>query len=210
MVKQNFQIDIDDQSVSVLLNISKQSPHRRFYACILYIALGALGMCVLLFAPGKHGDPSMWHDLTSEPADSGMFVFGLGILIGTPLLIFLVQRRYIVFANPSDETLRCDRASLTVSRVRWLDFSNTQWDTRTYTLGEIENLRYKIIATSGGASIYGLRFRAGGETHRILPGLKPLDADKILKALKAFGVDIPDDPGFLKTVEMDAAGNWKL
>jgi hypothetical protein len=55
-------------------------------------------------------------------------------------------------------------------------------------------MRYQAIASARGVSIYGLRFNAGGRTERVLPGLKPREADKILKALKAFGADVPDDP----------------
>jgi hypothetical protein len=43
-------------------------------------------------------------------------------------------------------------------------------------------------------SIYGLRFKAGGKTWRILPWLKPADAERILLALKSFGTEVPDDP----------------
>jgi hypothetical protein len=73
---------------------------------------------------------------------------------------------------------------------------------------EIENLKYQAIASARGVSIYGLRFKAGGRTQRVLPGLKPRDADKILKALKAFGVDVPDDPKFLKKLAEDAEDHW--
>ena len=207
MADQNLQIDIDDQSVSVRLNISKYSPHRRFYACIFYIALLALGVCVLLFAPLVDGAPSMWHNLSTYPVNSGTPIVASVVLVGTPLLIFLLLRRYMVFANPSDETFRCDRTTVTVSRVRWLDFKNKHWDTRSYTLGEIRNLRYEAIAFAKNASIYGLRFSAGGKTQRVLPGLKPRGADKILKALKAFGVDITYDPKFLKELAEDEGDN---
>jgi hypothetical protein len=54
-----------------------------------------------------------------------------------------------------------------------------------------------------GGSIYGLRFLAGGKTQRVLPGITPRQADKILKALKAFGADVPDDPEFSKKLEED-------
>jgi len=208
MADPNLQIDIEDQSVSVRLDISKYSPHQRFYACIFYIALGALLICVLLFAPLLHGEPSMWRDLSTYPVDSGMFIVALAILFGTPLLMFLLLRRYMIFANPSDETFRCDRTALTISRLRWLDFSNTHWDTRSYTLGEIGNLRYQAIAYAKNASIYGLRFNAGGGTQRVLPGLNPRDADKILKALKAFGVDTTYDPKLLKILAEDAGDHW--
>jgi len=59
-------------------------------------------------------------------------------------------------------------------------------------------MRYQAIANAKGISIYGLSFIAGGRTLRVLPGLKPRQADKILKALKAFGADVPDDPTLSK------------
>jgi hypothetical protein len=208
MADQNLQIDIDDQSVSVRLDVSKYSPHRRFCVCIFYIALLALAVCVLLFAPLVDGAPSMWQDLSTYPVNSGTSILALVVLVGSPLLIFLLLRRYMVFAYPSDETFRCDRATVTVSRVRWFDFNNKHWDTRSYALGEIGNLRYEAIAEAKWVSIYGLRFSAGGGTQRVLPGLKPRDADKILKALKVFGVDIPDDPESLKKLAEDAEDHW--
>ena len=56
------------------------------------------------------------------------------------------------------------------------------------------NLLSLRFANARGISIYGLRFIARGRTRRVLPGLKPCEADKILKALKAFGTDVADDP----------------
>jgi hypothetical protein len=51
-----------------------------------------------------------------------------------------------------------------------------------------------VITRLRGYSIYGLRLDAGGKTQRVLPGLKPRDAEKLLTTLKAFGADVPDDP----------------
>jgi hypothetical protein len=204
MAEQKFQIDIDDRSVRVRLNVSEFSPHGRFYWCISFIALGALGMCGVLFLPGKHGNPSMWHDLSSSPVDSGNFMFGVALLLGMGLLMVLLLWRYTLSAYPSDETFQCDRSMLTVSKVRWLDFKNEHWDTRSYAVAEIATMRYRAIATARGMSIYGLRFIAGGRKQRVLPGLKPSEADKILKALKVLGVDVPDDPKLPKRLAEEA------
>jgi hypothetical protein len=51
-----------------------------------------------------------------------------------------------------------------------------------------------VLTRLRGYSIDGLRFDAGGKTQRILPNLKPRDAEKVLITLKALGADVPDDP----------------
>ena len=53
--------------------------------------------------------------------------------------------------------------------------------------------------------MYGIQFTAGGRTHRVLPGLKPREADKILKTLKSFGADVPDDPTLSKKLAEDTS-----
>lgn len=205
MAEPDFNVEINDQSVSVRLNVSGISPRGRFYACIFFIATLVLAMCGLLLLPGKHGGPSMWQDLSSHPVGSGGFIFPLVLLLSFPPLIVLVTWRYVVSAYPSDETFRCDRSTLTISKVRWLDIHNKKWDTRSYALTEIEKMGYQAIARAKGASIYGLRFMACGKTQRVLPGLKAREADKILQALKAFGVNVPDDPMLSRKLVEDAS-----
>jgi hypothetical protein len=195
MSEQQFFIEITDQSVEVRLEVSRNSPRIRFYASIFFFSmLGALVVCGLLFLPGKHGNPSMWRDLSSSPLDSSGFVVPLLILLAFPVLAILLLRRYIVSAYPSDETFHCDRSTLTVSRVRWLDIHNKHWDTRSYGLGDTANFRYQVLGRAKGASIYGLRFVAGGRKERVLPGLNPREAEKVLNAIKMLGADVPNDP----------------
>ena len=195
MPEPDFHVDINDRSVSVRLNVS---PRRRFYASIFFIAMLALMVCGLLFLSGKNGSPSMWHDLSSFPVNSGDFIVPLVILLSCVAFVVLLSWRYVVSAYPSDETFYCDGRTLTISKVRWLDIHNKHWDTCSYAVPEIVNMRYQAIARARGTSIYGLRFIAGGKTQRVLPGLKPREADKILKVLKSFGADVPDDPKLLK------------
>ena len=78
--------------------------------------------------------------------------------------------------------------------MRWFDIRDKHWDTRSYPVADVVNVRYQQIASARGTSIYGLRFIAEDRTQRVLPGLEARDADKILKALKVFGADVPDDP----------------
>lgn len=209
MAQQTFQIEIDDQLVSVRLNASDSSPHGRIYACIFFIAILIFVLCAVLFLPGKHGSASMWHNLSSNPVDSQDFIVQFVLLLSCPVLMVLLLWRYTMFAWPSDETFNCDRSTVSLSKVPWLDFGNKDWETRFYPLAEIEDIRYQAIASVRGASIYCLRFKTGDKTQRVLPGLKPHEADRVLKALKAFGADVPDDPRLTKKLaEEDADNHW--
>ena len=97
-------------------------------------------------------------------------------------------------AYPSDEVFRADRSSLRIFRVRWLDVHNKRWEERHFPLAEVREIRYRALARLRGASIYGLLFISDGEKCRVLPGLKPDDAEQILLALKSFGANVPDNP----------------
>jgi hypothetical protein len=108
--------------------------------------------------------------------------------------MFVLTKRYVRLAYASDETFRCDRSTLSIAKVRWLDFRDGHWDSSSFALAEVGEIRYRVLVALRGTAIYGLRLRAGGKALRILPWLKPADAERILLALKSFGADVPDDP----------------
>ncbi len=112
-------------------------------------------------------------------------------------------KRYVTLAYPSDETFRCDRSTLSIARVRWLDIRNSHWDRWSHSLSDVEGIQYRAIARLRVGSIYGLRFISGGKTRRVLPGLKPHDAEKILTALKALGADVLDNPVVSEKLKVD-------
>jgi hypothetical protein len=186
--QKEFEVEITSQSVKVRLNASMKSPHGRFYWAAFFVALWIAALCLLVFAKGKHGEPGMWHDFATYPVNTAGFILPLLILLGSSALMALISWRYVVMAYPSDEILCCDRSTLTISKVRWLDIHNKDWRTRSYPLREITGLKYQSVAISKGAAVYGLRFRAEGRSQRVLPGLGTHDAGKILKAVKSFGV----------------------
>jgi hypothetical protein len=205
MFEQQLSIEITDQAVTVRLDVSRSAPRTRFYASIFFIGFGALVMCGLLFLPRKRGNPNMWHSLSSSPVDSTAFFVPLILLLVFALVMVLLLWRYIVSAYPSDEIFQCDRSTLTLSKVRWLDIRNKHWNTSSYALADIVKFRYHVLGRAKGASIYGLRFIVRGKKQRVLPGLKPREAEKILEALKRFGADVPDDPTRLRKLEKDAS-----
>lgn len=90
MGEQNFDIDINDQSVDVRLYAVAGE---RFRAFVLLLGIGALLMCGLIFAPGRQGSPSMWHDLSSSPIDSGDFIVPISLLLSFPILMGFLLRR---------------------------------------------------------------------------------------------------------------------
>jgi len=126
----------------------------------------------------------MWHDRSAS------FVVALTF----PLLIFVLIKRYVRLAYAGDETFRCDRSTLSVARARWFDFGDSHWDSSSFALQEVREIKYRVLVAIRGMSIYGLSLRASGKTLRILPSLKAADAERLLLALKSFGADVPDDP----------------
>lgn len=198
MTSKEIQIDITENAVNVTLNVK---PRTRFYALAFFILFVALLFCFVLFTPGNHARPSMWHAMSRSAVGSPGFMYPIYMFLGIALFLFVLQRRYVLYAYPSAETFRCDHSGVTLSRVPWFDTSNTHWRTRTYSIGELEDVRYGVIAISKGASIYGLRFNTGIDAHRVLPGLAPRDAHRILQVLKAFGADVPDDPKLQRKLE---------
>ena len=81
---------------------------------------------------------------------------------------------------------------MTISKVPWLDVRNSHWVTHTYSLHDISQIRFGVIASAKGSSMRGLRFLASGKKQKVLPGLKAPEAKEILKALKALGADVAD------------------
>ncbi len=148
---------------------------------------------MLLFSPGKHGNPSMWHDLLSPSVTGpGTFTVAVLLLIGLPLLMYALCHGFVLASHPSDQRLHCNRSTLTISKVRWLDFQNNDWISRSYTLADISEIRYRRIASLRGTSIYGLHLIAEGARERVFPGLDRRTAKKILQALQVFGVKVQE------------------
>ena len=167
MPKKEFQLEITDQIAFVRLTVSGKT---RFFALAFFAGVSTLVLSAMLFLPGKQGRPSMWHDLSTSSVGSANFLIpSLLLLLGFPLLMVVLPRRYVVLAYPSDEIFRCDRSILSIAKVRWFDVHNNHWNTCSFPLAEVREIRYGAIAQLKGGSVYGLRFIAGGKTCRVLP-----------------------------------------
>jgi phosphoribosylformylglycinamidine (FGAM) synthase PurS component len=200
MAHNDFSISITDKVVDVRYTPSVSDPRGKLFGFIFIISTLVVLACALLFLPGKHGNPSMWHDLASAPTGSSGFlipVIGLMLFIG---LFGWQGFRYARAAWASDETFHCDREAITISRIPWLNFSNRIWRTYTYPLTEVSAIRFAVIASAKGRQSWGLRFRAHGRKW-VLPGLEAPEAKTILTGLKALGADVPDDPKLDKRIK---------
>lgn len=200
MAHSDFSISITDKAVDVCYTPSVSDPHGKLFGFIFIISTLVVLACAVLFLPGKHGNPSMWHDLVSVSMDSSRFltpVIGLALFIG---LCGWQGFRYARAAWASDETFHCDSEAITISRIPWLDFSNRTWRTYTYPLTEVSAIRFAVIASAKGRAFWGLRFRAHGRKW-VLPGLEAPEAKAILTGLKVLGADVPDDPKLDKRIK---------
>lgn len=199
MAHSDFSISITDRAVDVSYTPSASEPRGKLFGFLSIISMIVLMACGVLFLPGKHGNPSMWHDLTN--ASSGSFV--VFVTIGFFLFVGLVGWqgfRYARAAWASDETFHCDREAITIKRIPWLDFSNRTWRTYTYPLAEVSAIRFAVIASGKGRAFWGLRFLAHGRKWA-LPGLEAPEAKQILTGLRALGADAPDDPSLDKRIK---------
>ncbi len=190
MPSNDFNISIKPDSVEVELNPSASSPYAKLGGAIFSVSMVILVLCALLFLPGKHNQPGMWHDMSNASIDSSDFLVPLTILLLGGVFIGWMGFRWSAAAWPSDETLRCDHTTLTTSRVPYLNFRNRKWKKKSYLVSDIKNLRFAVYASAKGSSIYGLRFRSDDGGHKILPGLEAPEAKEILTALQHLGVDV--------------------
>jgi hypothetical protein len=199
MAHSDFSISISETAVDVSYTPSNSEPRGKLFGLIFTISMLVLMACGVLFLPGKHGNPSMWHDLTSDPPAS-LLLFILVVIVPLIGLFSWQGFRYARAAWASDETFHCDREGITIKRIPWLDFSNRTWRTYTYPLSEVSAIRFAVIASAKGRAFWGLRFRAHGRKWA-LPGLEAPEAKEILTGLKALGADVPDDPKLDKRIK---------
>jgi len=193
----DFTISINQVSAEVRLEPSSRSPHAKLGGALFVASMGIVALCVLLFLPRRDGH-SMWQYISNANIEFGSFLAGIQI-VGCGLLLWM-GFRWSAAAWPSDETLRCDHTTLTISHVPYLDFRNRTWKTTSYALRDIERFRFAVYASARGSSKYGFRFRANGKRHKTLPGLEAPEAQNILNALQAFGVDVVLDDKLQKKV----------
>lgn len=199
MAHTDFSISITNDAVDVGFTPSVREPRGKRFGFAFTISALILMACGVLFLPGKHGNPSMWHDLTSAPSSSSVIFVAIVIVPFIGLACWQAFR-YARAAWASDETFHCDREAIVIKRIPWLDFKNREWRTYTYPLPEVSAIRFAVIASAKGRAFWGLRFQAHGRRWA-LPGLEAPEAKEILTGLTALGADVPEDPNLEKRIK---------
>jgi hypothetical protein len=185
MAHSDFSISVTDKAVDVSYTPSATSPRGKLFGFLFTVGMTVLVTRALLFLPGKHGNPSMWQDLVSAPLGSAGFIAPIIFLSVGAALMGWQGSRYARAAWASDEKFHCDREAITISRIPWLNFSNSTWRTCTYPLTEVSAIRFAVIASAKNKSFWGLRFRAPARKWA-LPGLEAPEAKTILLGLEHF------------------------
>ena len=86
MAHNDFSISVSDKAVDVRYTPSVSDPRGKLFGFIFTICMLVVLACAVLFLPGKHGNPSMWHDLASAPLrSSGFWVPVIGLMLFTGL-----------------------------------------------------------------------------------------------------------------------------
>jgi hypothetical protein len=65
MAHSDFSISISDKALDVRYTPSVSDPRGKLFGFIFIISTLVVLACAVLLLPGKHGTPSMWHDLAS-------------------------------------------------------------------------------------------------------------------------------------------------
>jgi len=107
------------------------------------------------------------------------------------LLIFswmIFQLSRLLFGRR--EVLRCTNEDLSIIN---LDFGYA-WRRRTFLKPDIKGIEFAPLGFSKYGAVAGLRFNAAGKQIKLLRGLRPVEAQKILTKLSALGFDTGTDP----------------
>jgi hypothetical protein len=80
MAHSDFSISITDKAVDVTYTPSTSEPRGKLFGFVFIIATLVVLTCALLFLPGKHGNPSMWHDLTNASSGSSVVFIPIGLM----------------------------------------------------------------------------------------------------------------------------------
>ncbi|MGA3373102.1 MAG: hypothetical protein ABSC48_15195 [Terracidiphilus sp.] len=191
MRKSNYRIHVTADSVDVECDNPLGSPRSPRFFGVFVIADALALLCLPWFVHG-HGS-TMWVILTeSRPSDPGfvesVITAVLAMAIGILLLAWGIR-----YCLPFGERLHCDRSMLTWSKIRWISFRN-RWVTRSIPVSEIVRASYGIVYKSKG--VYGILLENGvdGEPWKLFWGIETPEANRILRGLKALGVNVYIDP----------------
>lgn len=147
----------------------------------------------LIFFTGKDGRAALWNFINFRWN-------GFSVLLAVIFIVFiwrLFQFSRQLFGG--EEILRCTRSELALSNI---DFGRV-WRRRSFAMADVKKMEFAVFGFLKFSKLYGLRFDVNGSRVEALRGLKAVEAQKILEALKNLGLDTIADPAMRMAVEME-------
>jgi hypothetical protein len=192
----NYRIQVAADSVEVECDDPYQSTRTsRFLfgglniACALFLLYGSC------FAHGRN--PSLWMMLADSRPGSPGFAFHVIDAVFVVLLVLLFLLVGIRYFLPFGERLRCDRSTLTWSKIPWMSLGN-RWVTHSIPLPEAVRASYGIVYKSKG--VYGIVLDTYDEAWKLFWGIESPEANRILRGLKGLGVNVLHDPEMRESI----------
>jgi hypothetical protein len=188
MALRNYEIRIKTDSVDARWDNSSRPIWLRLLGSAAVALGGALLAYVGLIRPDRNGYSNLWrlmHDHFTSRFLIDAVIPGCYIFLVWLLFAALAIRSFFT----SGQMLHCDRSQLTVAKIPWINF-NGQWRSRTFPVAEISQMELAIWPTRNRETLYLIRFRACGMEEKILQGINASEGYRILKGVKALGVDV--------------------
>jgi len=187
-----YQIRITAEAVDARWDDSDRSIWLRLWFGAAVALWGAVLAYIGLIKPDRNGYSVWWrlvHDhLTSRFLTNVVIPDGMAFVVWS---FFAAMGIRSFFA--SGQMLHCDRSQLKISKIPWLNFAG-QWRSRTFPVAAISEADLAIWPTRTRETSYLICFRVNEKRQKILAGITAIEAHRILKGLKALGVDIRRDP----------------
>jgi hypothetical protein len=158
-------------------------------ACATFLLYGSL--------VGLGRQPAIWATLANSRSGSTDFFVNLCFAVFTVAIVIFFFASGIRYFLPFGERLHCDRSTLTWSKIPWISLGN-RWVTRSISLSEISRASYSIVYRSKG--VYGILLETSGKPWKMFWQLESPEANRILRGLKALGVNVCRDPEMRESI----------
>jgi hypothetical protein len=185
----NYRIQVTADSVDVYCDTPfRSTASQRFFGGLAVVCSLAM-LYFPIFRPGR--GLGIWEMLIESREGSGEFKLHLFELVFVAAIGVFFLAAGIRYCLPLGERLHCDRSTLTWSRIPWVSLGN-RWVTRSIPVTEIAGASYAIVYKSKG--VYGILLDTYGKPWKMFWQIESPEANRILRGLKALGVNVHHDP----------------